>query len=347
MGSRFDSDPGLPVTAQAEIAGPVGGFGWLLSLNSGAPVALDINNIEVFHGTPMLISVQYPVGTAVSVTFSYPQETRAAVWNRPSYCKTAAHHFDDATGLLTVRVIGTDRFFTRANLTLPRGGNILKIRADCPSSDGIYCDDAITPVSTSALNLCPDEYYQTSYDICCSTTNSSLCRDVKAIYGVLATQQLSSNNYLISDPSFEGECGNRSWYADGETTILQIDQSNYSNGTQSMKVLNRKSSWNGIRQDMSNVFLPGNTYQITCYARFLSVDARIAVKLAILLPTGYTYVGGSTMINSDWSLISRQYTIPEGAEKVIMYVESVSTAVNATTGFHPDYAVDGFEAYQV
>jgi hypothetical protein len=92
MGTRFDGNPGLSVTANADIAGPVGGFGWLLSLNGGAPKALDISNIEVFGHTPLLISIQYPVGTEVSVTFSYPQISRAAVWSRPSSCKSAAHY---------------------------------------------------------------------------------------------------------------------------------------------------------------------------------------------------------------------------------------------------------------
>ena len=44
-GPMFDSsnDPhgGLPVTAQPDVAGPVGGFGWLLRLDGGAPHTLE------------------------------------------------------------------------------------------------------------------------------------------------------------------------------------------------------------------------------------------------------------------------------------------------------------------
>lgn len=176
-----------------------------------------------------------------------------------------------------------------------------------------------------------------------------MCEDVKSIYGVTSTPSPAGTN-LVSDPSFEGECksGSRSWYAGGSETVLQIDQSNYSNGTQSMKVLNRKSSYNGVQQDMTGIFLPGNTYQITYCARFLSTTASIALKLSILLSTGsYSYVGYDFAISTDWRCISRQYTIPQGAVKVVLYVESIGTTANVTTGFHPDYAVDGFDAYKV
>ena len=348
MGTRFDGDPGLPVTAQAEVAGPVGGFGWLLELNNGAPRALNINNIELLRDTPLLLSVQYPIGTEVSVTFSYPQASRAAVWNRSSNCENAAHYYDSSTGLLTVRVIGPDRFFSRANLTLPRGGNLIKIQANCTSSDGIYCNDEIIPITSSALNLCPEGYSQTAYDICCSTTDPSACQDVAAIYasGAAASSSSANTNNLVSDPSFEGECGGRPWYADG-STVLEVDRSNFSNGTQSMKVTFRKSSWNGVRQDMTGVFLPGNTYQISYYARFLDVDAQLALKLAILLSTGsYTYIGHSYALSTSWTYFSRQYTVPAGAKNVVMYIESVSTPAGAD-GYYPGYAVDGFEAYQV
>ena len=37
LGKMFASKPGLPVTADADIAGPVGGFGWYLQLDQGAP----------------------------------------------------------------------------------------------------------------------------------------------------------------------------------------------------------------------------------------------------------------------------------------------------------------------
>ena len=46
MGTRFDldNDPsgGLPVTPNTEVAGPVGGFGWMMEIDSGSPKSLTI-----------------------------------------------------------------------------------------------------------------------------------------------------------------------------------------------------------------------------------------------------------------------------------------------------------------
>lgn len=349
MGPKFDGDSGLPVTANAEVAGPVGGFGWLFSLNDGAPKALDINNIEVLGDTPLLIAVQYPISTALSVSSSYPQASRAEVWSRDSSCQMGAHHYDSSTGLLTVRVVGPERFFSRANLTLPRGGNIVKIRADCGSDDGIYCNDAIIPISSSALNLCPLGYSQTAYDTCCSTVDPSICQDVSAIYSLTPATSPSTSTNLVSDPDFEGVCGGgRPWYTNGATTILQIDQSDYHSGTQSMKVMSRQSSWNGVRQDMTGIFLSGNTYRVTFSARFLNTEAPFALKLGVLLPSGnWTYLGHGTTINTSWTTLERQFTVPEGAVEVFLYAETPGTSADAGTGFHPDFAVDGFQAEEL
>ena len=43
----FQQDNGHPVTARADIVGPVGGFGWILKINQGAPKSLIIQYIEV------------------------------------------------------------------------------------------------------------------------------------------------------------------------------------------------------------------------------------------------------------------------------------------------------------
>lgn len=118
LGGRFSSDNGLPVTAQPEIVGLAGGFGWLLKLNDGAPKELKISEVEVLPETPLLFSVQYPLGTSVSV------KAKAAWWCTES-CSTSCEetfkevasvtdvrksdgnvfHHDRSTGLVTIRII--------------------------------------------------------------------------------------------------------------------------------------------------------------------------------------------------------------------------------------------------
>jgi hypothetical protein len=117
LGERFSSDLGLPVTAQPEIVGLAGGYGWLLSLDEGAPKELKIMQIEVLPTTPLLFSVQYPLGTQIEVT------AKAASWcystcDKP--CKESfnqvntvdevrrsqgnVYHLDASSGLMTIRI---------------------------------------------------------------------------------------------------------------------------------------------------------------------------------------------------------------------------------------------------
>ena len=66
--STHGSSTGLPVTANADVVGPVGGFGWILKLDQGAPREIEFDKIEVESTTPMTISIAYPPGTTFTVT---------------------------------------------------------------------------------------------------------------------------------------------------------------------------------------------------------------------------------------------------------------------------------------
>lgn len=207
LGSLFDYDNGLPVTANADIVGPTGGFGWLLKLNNGAPHTLKLEYIEVSPDSPLLLSLAYPPGTGLTITAN-------AAWCSPSKyysCKETfsavssigevrnslgnAYHID-SNGLLTVRVIQTpqsfigdpewlfpdydtpgkwgswyavDRF-SRNGVFLPKftNGPWLDILADCPRS-GAYCSEK--PINNMSFDVCPQGYTQTAYDKCCNPTN--------------------------------------------------------------------------------------------------------------------------------------------------------------------------------
>ena len=74
----------------------------------------------------------------------------------------------------------------------------------------------------------------------------------------------------------------------------------------------------------------------------------LALKLSVLLSSGdTTYLGYETRINTSWTFLERQYTIPESAVRVVLYVETPLTTADGGTGFHPDFAVDGFDANQI
>mmetsp|Transcript_20206 Transcript_20206/g.29973 ORF Transcript_20206/g.29973 Transcript_20206/m.29973 type:complete len:875 (-) Transcript_20206:1551-4175(-) len=68
LGPRFSDDPGLPITAQADIAGVVGGFGWLMTFLEGSPVQLNISMVELKPDTTMMLAIPYPTGVSFDIT---------------------------------------------------------------------------------------------------------------------------------------------------------------------------------------------------------------------------------------------------------------------------------------
>jgi hypothetical protein len=133
LGEMFDGDLGLPVTANADIVGPVGGFGWKFELDAGAPKSLRFTFVEVDPGSPMIFSIAYPPQTSFTIVAS-TQYCNANV--SPDYtCSETFHQVDsvqlvrqslgntyhvDANGLLTIRLIQTPKtYIGRPEFFLP------------------------------------------------------------------------------------------------------------------------------------------------------------------------------------------------------------------------------------
>jgi len=214
MGKKFSLDNGLPITASADVAGPVGGYSWLLKLIAGAPKRLVVNSVEVRPDTPMLLSIAYPPNTAFTITAS------AAEWCSPSAqysCKEVFKpvdsiaavrkslgntYFFSPQGLLTVRIIQTPKDYVGAPTWLlpqfnttgqwsngfafprfERGGVLLPVNSFGPWLDIV----TNCPVSTNNSaycsqlppvldpDVCPSGYTQMAYDKCCLATNVSTC----------------------------------------------------------------------------------------------------------------------------------------------------------------------------
>lgn len=202
---------GLPVTANADIAGPVGGFGWLFTLNAGSPKSLKITEVEVDPAHVLLLSIPYPAGTTVTIK---AKQTWCDTWGGYS-CEatfTAASSIDevrnslgnkyyqDSNGVVTFRVFQLASYFTgnpnwlfpdyntagrwgdvvavprfeRGGVLLPQASNgvYFQITANCNSSDGIHCTDSV-PVYDP--DVCDAGYEQLAYDRCCSTSNANVC----------------------------------------------------------------------------------------------------------------------------------------------------------------------------
>ena len=215
IGPMFAADAGLPVTAQADIAGPVGGFGWLLRFNQGAPKTIKLEQIEVAPDTPLMLNIAYPPGTAFDIRAVSPY-----CWNGASLGCTARFtnaasveavrtsagntYFMSSSGLLTIRVVQfsndyiggpTGWIFPGYNATSPgkpnqylferfeRGGVLLPsssqgtyITITANCAGGTYCSQS-PPVLNP--NPCSAGFQQVAYDKCC-TPSQCVCANGNA-----------------------------------------------------------------------------------------------------------------------------------------------------------------------
>jgi hypothetical protein len=210
VGDKFVNDPGLPVTANAHIVGPVGGFGWALELFEGAPKSVLFRQIEVDPTTPLLLSIPYPPGTSFTIT-------AFARWcdSNNDLCEETFHQVNsieavrsslgntyhvDSNGVLTFRIIQTAKLFLgKPNFMLPQysdtpggwkeiwalarferdgvrlpkaeNGPYLTLDANCASNDGVYCSQSVSPYNR---NVCPSGYSQSAYDTCTSSSGGKI-----------------------------------------------------------------------------------------------------------------------------------------------------------------------------
>lgn len=133
VGRKFSSDQGLPVTANADVAGLVGGFGWRLDLDAGSPQTLRIELVEVKPDTPLLLFIPYPLGTDFTISAHARSSCRP---NRRYSCAEEfqrvnsvaevrsslgnTYYVDETLGLLVLRVIQTPaKYVGRPDWFLP------------------------------------------------------------------------------------------------------------------------------------------------------------------------------------------------------------------------------------
>jgi hypothetical protein len=211
-GKRFSGEhSGLAITARGEIVGPVGGYGWIVKLDKGAPRNIRIDDMKVLPETPMLVSIAYPIGTAFNISahaadwcYNESMEYSCAV----KFTKAASldqvrngpgnQFFVDSNGVLTFRIVmspmgyigspdwfipsRTDvglfggfamRRFERSGVFLPMVsyGSHLVVAAKCGGT-GPYCSG--TPLNYDP-DVCPRNFQQHAYDYCCSAANSNEC----------------------------------------------------------------------------------------------------------------------------------------------------------------------------
>ena len=355
LGTRFnpahDPEGGLPVTLQPEIVGLAGGFGWLLSLDGGAPHTLTITEVEVLPNTPLLLSIAYPPGTGFEI------KAKAASWCYESCSKSCeeifdpvdtvqdvrysdgnVYHFDDETGLLTVRVIMFPNTYTglpdwklynfddvnsdgeyeldrfeRNGVLLPKKGYAthIEIAADC-TRNGVFCA-AAPVVATSYDEVCDPGYTQVSYDRCCDALNN--CQDLGLLVPTnsptLSAAPTSRNPDLVENGDFET----------GVVCPWKAVACDLAVVSGAMSVTERTNTWSGPRLDVTDRIEVGAAYSFGAEVRFPDADAEnsIAVKLLVdyndsSLGRSYLSVAASSTVPNNQTTSITGYFVLDAAK---------------------------------
>ena len=206
VGPMFAADAGLRVTAQADVAGPVGGFGWLLKLNKGAPKKLTMELIEVRPDTPLMLYIAYPPGTTFDIFAYAPWCSNGASKgckqqfvkvNSPSAVRSSkGNTYSMSTdGLLTIRIVqfgaeyiggsngwflpsysdtvpwDSSKFvidkFERNGVLLPKMSDGPYIQLNANCAGTTYCSQSPPNLNP---NPCASGFQQVAYDKCCSAS---------------------------------------------------------------------------------------------------------------------------------------------------------------------------------
>jgi len=125
--STNDNEEGLPITAQPEVVGLAGGYGWFFKLTEGSPTNLVIKQVEVDPSTPLTLSIPYPLGTNFTVKAKATKCWRSSLCDKYTceelfhsvksveevrFSAGNAYHIDSTTGVLTIRIVMFNRKYT-------------------------------------------------------------------------------------------------------------------------------------------------------------------------------------------------------------------------------------------
>ncbi|MBR1529624.1 MAG: carbohydrate binding domain-containing protein [Oscillospiraceae bacterium] len=144
--------------------------------------------------------------------------------------------------------------------------------------------------------------------------------------------QPDQNGYYLHD-TFENGIGN--WTGHGGTDVSLSGRMPYEGGD-ALIVQNREKTWQGAELALdSNTFKAGNTYSFSANACYLDGDNASDTFALTIQYTGadgethYSSVARAEAPKGQWvQLANQNYTIPEGATNVVLYVETVDAVNN-------------------
>ena len=148
----------------------------------------------------------------------------------------------------------------------------------------------------------------------------------------------AENDYYFND-TFESTAD--SWTGRGAATAEKSTTASYE-GSSSLYCSGRTASWNGASKELdSTIFKAGETYSFSVNAMYERGSKKEEFKLTLQYTdsegtTAYSGIATATVDAGQWvQLSNKEYTIPEGAADLIIYVETIDTE----TSFYIDEAI--------
>ena len=146
------------------------------------------------------------------------------------------------------------------------------------------------------------------------------------------------NGYFFHS-TFEGNLDN--WSGRGSAAILTSGRTAYK-GSESLLVQERTASWNGAYIPIKpNAFTPGNTYSFSADVNFFDGETfdTFYMKLEYTDSAGepqYSTIAEAKAVKGQWTqLINTEYTIPEDATNMRLYIETA----DSTNNFYVDEVI--------
>lgn len=193
-----------------------------------------------------------------------------------------------------------------------------KIQADVDGKEGISGTDALSIQKYDAKLIDSLPEGGVIFTPTTTATEKKTEPTVTTKAPVVAATLLSSS----FDSGLDG------WESRGGASV-SADKESYYSSSQSIKVAGRSDTWQGIAYDLSSLVTAGETYSISAAVMQGSgsdVEMMLTLQYTVDGEDKYSNIATETVSSKTWTkLENTAYTIPAGATKPLLYVETSSS----------------------
>jgi len=105
---RTDMTGAMDIAPNPKITGPVGGFGWLLTLTAGAPKSITFSQVQVEDSDGLIVVLPYPAGTRFSIAY---QTVGCSSWCQPGWGCLCTWAYRQVSTVAEVRTGRGDEYY--------------------------------------------------------------------------------------------------------------------------------------------------------------------------------------------------------------------------------------------